>query len=196
MMREGQVAGSSCPFSFLCLYLITHIRLRCRSSVNMSTSLMLLRVVLLTTHCLDLLSPRVDVTSITLHRSSIAEPSYTSMYVTEYTIANPHPIDAVYQTITKCHPCQSHRNDQDTQRPHEAAQNFTKVLRHCQTQDLETHPPWKSRETYPGSRKSKTENTTRSGVWARTKIMIPLRLELRTACVLDRSDNQLHHRTS
>jgi hypothetical protein len=26
--------------------------------------------------------------------------------------------------------------------------------------------------------------------------MIPLRLELRTACVLDRSDNQLHHRTS
>jgi hypothetical protein len=25
--------------------------------------------------------------------------------------------------------------------------------------------------------------------------MIPLRLELRTACVLDRSDNQLHHRT-
>jgi hypothetical protein len=28
-----------------------------------------------------------------------------------------------------------------------------------------------------------------------SKIMIPLRLELRTACVLDRSDNQLHHRT-
>jgi hypothetical protein len=27
------------------------------------------------------------------------------------------------------------------------------------------------------------------------KTMIPLRLELRTACVLDRSDNQLHHRT-
>jgi hypothetical protein len=26
--------------------------------------------------------------------------------------------------------------------------------------------------------------------------MIPLRLELRTACVLDRSDNQLHHRTN
>jgi hypothetical protein len=29
-----------------------------------------------------------------------------------------------------------------------------------------------------------------------TKGMIPLRLELRTACVLDRSDNQLHHRTN
>jgi hypothetical protein len=29
MMREGQVAGSSCPFSFLCLYLIIRIRLRC-----------------------------------------------------------------------------------------------------------------------------------------------------------------------
>jgi hypothetical protein len=28
-----------------------------------------------------------------------------------------------------------------------------------------------------------------------SKTMIPLRLELRTACVLDRSDNQLHHRT-
>jgi hypothetical protein len=28
------------------------------------------------------------------------------------------------------------------------------------------------------------------------KKMIPLRLELRTACVLDRSDNQLHHRTN
>jgi hypothetical protein len=28
------------------------------------------------------------------------------------------------------------------------------------------------------------------------KRMIPLRLELRTACVLDRSDNQLHHRTN
>ena len=28
------------------------------------------------------------------------------------------------------------------------------------------------------------------------KTMIPLRLELRTACVLDRSDNQLHHRTN
>jgi hypothetical protein len=28
------------------------------------------------------------------------------------------------------------------------------------------------------------------------KNMIPLRLELRTACVLDRSDNQLHHRTN
>jgi hypothetical protein len=30
----------------------------------------------------------------------------------------------------------------------------------------------------------------------KTKKMIPLRLELRTACVLDRSDNQLHHRTN
>jgi hypothetical protein len=29
-----------------------------------------------------------------------------------------------------------------------------------------------------------------------SKKMIPLRLELRTACVLDRSDNQLHHRTN
>jgi hypothetical protein len=29
----------------------------------------------------------------------------------------------------------------------------------------------------------------------KSKTMIPLRLELRTACVLDRSDNQLHHRT-
>jgi hypothetical protein len=34
-------------------------------------------------------------------------------------------------------------------------------------------------------------------IWMnKSKRMIPLRLELRTACVLDRSDNQLHHRTN
>jgi hypothetical protein len=48
MMREGQVAGSSCPFSFLCLYLIIRIRLRCHSPVTstlsrVSTFLRLLR---------------------------------------------------------------------------------------------------------------------------------------------------------
>jgi hypothetical protein len=44
MMREGQVAGSSCPFSFLCLYLIIRIRLRCRSPVIVTTFFLAARV--------------------------------------------------------------------------------------------------------------------------------------------------------
>jgi hypothetical protein len=63
-------------------------------------------------------------------------------------------------------------------------------------------------KTWRGFRKSATGTTadlcfTYNRLSAHTKAlhkngkrMIPLRLELRTACVLDRSDNQLHHRTN